>query len=84
MVRGKHSLNFSFLLFFEEEDVFSKKKYNTFDVDCPPTISQENFINAFFSNDKKGGKTKSRRVKLVTAEYQNSKAIKIHLKMYLV
>ena len=81
MVRGKHSLNF-FLLFFEE-DVFSKKKYNTFDVDCPPTISQENFINAFFSNDK-CRKTKSRRVKLLTAEYQNSKAIKIHFIMYLV
>ena len=81
MVRGKHSLNFSFLLFFEE-DVFSKKKHNTFDVDCPPTISQENFINAFFSN--KGRKTKSGRVKLLTAEFQNYKATKNHLKMYLV
>ena len=74
MVRGKHSLNFSFLLFFKE-DVFSKKKYNPFDVDCPPTISQANFINAFFSNDK-GRKTKSRRVKLLTEEYQNFKAMK--------
>ena len=75
MVRGKHSLNFFFCCCFSKKMCFLRKNtiHSTLIALLP--FLKRIFINAFFSNDK-GRKTKSRRVKLLTAEFENFKAIK--------